>query len=684
MENTIESTSVNPNTGEVEYHYHVTDDELAEDIQEELEEAAEAAVAQSIEEIGEDIHEIAEEIIEEAIERVDTINDIVRELEETSYIGEVADLNPRLGMNPPPFYAGAGPIIADTAQEFTIEAEREAELVEVGVWEAGNLNRDSVRKREAFVEQVKEDRKTIPPVLGVKELMIRQNRKERKVTTTKDITITGHDMMIMKDENGFQIDHCMRLEPKTYGQILHIGRNGIPINGMHDVFYFDKNFNHIIMDRTDAKKDVHKTLRGVYPRFKGQMVKDITNAGGRYRRTKVERFIVINKKKFIDSKGDIFAIKRKEGFSYEEILEIRNDMRRKLRHAERFVKRMKKIVGTIYDEENFDIFYGLVFEKVNPNNFFVYIRFPDVTITNSIEIEHYLGDIFTRVQGFHDSRWKFRIASDLYGMRGTFTPLDRVLKWSHSHLAKSNDSHGFSSFCIGGDNHMFSGNDYELTISNYEKWETTVLEFESILISIEDFISWESLEGGPYNRMEDIKLYGDKIRQLSSIDDLGCNDPYLRESLFKKILTDENLEKLKSCFRLIKVDNRAKYIVDFRLFYTIILSIFEKDEIDILSAKYKQRTSIYNPLRNEFYQSTVRELGSWEGVKTEARKMLPAKRILYMNGKYHKPALIKMNETPTDLKGNLASVDPIFLTRIANVFLHQLTTKLIENGKEKR
>ena len=287
--------------------------------------------------------------------------------------------------------------------------------------------------------------------------------------------------------------------------------------------------------------------------------------------------------------------------------------------------------------------------------------------------------MFIRLEGYHEKRWNFRIEADLHGMRRTFTPLDRVLRWSHSHLAKSNDSQGFSSFCIGSDNHMFTGNYYDDNEDGYDNLKTTPLEFESILLSIEDFISWESLEGGPYNKIEDINFYSEKLVRYSSIDEYGCNDSYVRDNLFKKILTDENLKKLKTCFRLIKTDNHAKYVVDFNSFYTIILSIFEKDEINILCTKNRQSVSIYNPSKNEFYLSSLKGLGSWETVKDAARKLLPSKRIIYMNGKYHKPTLIKMNEIPSDLKGNLTSVNPIFLTRIANVILHQLTTKLIKN-----
>ena len=541
---------------------------------------------------------------------------------------------------------------------------------------------ETIRKRRAFVEAVKQDRAEIQRPFSASQLKLREKRLKNRTVIGGNVEISGHDIIIQKNSEGIQVDHCTRPELNTLKRLEHITRNQSVLNGIHAIFYFDKKFNHVIMDNWQASsKDSYRVLRGVYPRFKGSMVKDQTLSGSHYRKKEVDQFLVIDKKKFIDSKGDVFTIKRKQGLSYKEILQIKISMRKEFRHAERFTTRIKKIVGSIYDEENFDVFYGLVFNKSAPNTFYIYIKFPDITITNSIEMEHYLGDMFVRLDGLHQARLKFRIQSHLHGMRATFSPLDRVLKWSHSHLAKSNDSQGFSSFCIGGDNHMFSGNHYEEygDRSEITIWETTPLELESILLSTEDFLSWESLEGGPYNRMEDIKLFGTKIERLSSVIDFGCTDPYFREFLLKRVLTNKNLEKLKPCFKLVKNENHAKYIVDFNLFFPTVLSMFKEGEMVKLCQKYKQKALLYNPTKNEFYMSTVGDLGSWDSVKDKARQMLPAKRIIYMNGKYHKPSIIKADETPTDLKGNLSSVDPIFLTRIANTILHQLTTKLIDN-----
>lgn len=634
MENTNESITIDPNTGEIIHHYHITD---------------QANLADGIQDLEDGIR--------------DGIRTAVIQTEELRNI-------------PPIFYDTE----LDT-DEVEVEPAPEPRFMPIPDVSPIRHSEDTVKRRRAFVQAVKRDQAETLRVLSTSQLKKREDRRIRKLITGQHAKISGHDIIIQQDAISTQVDHCMRSKPATLKHLEHINRNESLLNGVHNIFYFDKNFNHLIMDNWHSKKSPHRVLRGVYPRFKGSMVKDQSMATRDVRKQEAHRFLVIDKKKFIDSKGDMFVIKQKQGFTYKEILKVKVSMRKQLKHAERFINRIKKIIGSVYDEENFDIFYGLVFEKTVPNNIHIFIKFPDVTIKNSIEMEHYLGDIFVRLGGYHDARFKFRIESNLYGMRGTFAPLDRVLKWSHSHLAKSNDSQGFSSFCIGGDNHMFSGNyygDYR-TSNTGQVWETTPLEFESILLSIEDFLSWESLEGGPYNRMEDIKLHGNKVERLSSIDELGCNDPFLTEKLFKRILAKKNLESLKSSFKIIKNEDRARYVVNYNSFFYTVLSMFDENEIAALCAKYKQRTLLYNPSKNEFYHSTVGDLGSWASVKDKARQMLPVKRIIYMNGKYHKPTLIKMDETPNDLQGNLVSVDPIFLTRVARTILHQLTTKLIEN-----
>jgi hypothetical protein len=204
------------------------------------------------------------------------------------------------------------------------------------------------------------------------------------------------------------------------------------------------------------------------------------------------------------------------------------------------------------------------------------------------------------------------------------------------------------------------------------------LQFESILLSIQDFISWESLEGGPFHKIEDISPYGQKISQLTRTDYYFNNN--LRKMVVKEILKNNNLKKLKPCFKLVKKNNRAEYIVDYKMFYRTTLSFFEKNQIKEFSEKENEEVRIYNPSKNEFYRSSVEGFGnSWDGLKDKARKMLYPSHVVYMNGKYHRPALIKESEMPNVLEGNMESINPVVLTRVAKTILHKLTTSLIEN-----
>jgi hypothetical protein len=546
--------------------------------------------------------------------------------------------------------------------QFAVPLEMEAEEDEIAEVE------------ELFEEPFKES-----PSLFEQPAKKAAPKKKSTVTYGRDVEMNWNDIVIQKSSAGIQVDHCSNRNSKKIKLLEQVGESGYIANAIQDTFYFDKNMNHLTVDHNTSKNlDVGSIMKGEYSRIKPQMIMNVvrTNHNTRFRR--VGSYIVIDKKKFIESKGEKLSIKRKQNVPYDSILKMKKRFTSRFAETARFMDHMKTIVGSIYDEENFEIIFGLNFGNLKTvADFYIYVRFPDVTITNSIEMERFLGDMYIRLRGTYDSEGKYRIKSKIDGMRGTFTPLDRVVNFSHSHISKNDSEKGFCSFCIGGENHMFVGN----STGNYDKL-TTDLELESILLSTQDFISWESLEGGPYNKMEDIKIHGEELPQRLLLDHNGYRSDRLRNELTSVIFRKNNLAKLKPCFTLVKEGNHAKYIVDKPLFFKTYLSLFREGELSKIIRDNDTNAIMYNSTTNSFHKSSVKTLGSWDEIRKKAReKIANTNRIIYMNGKHHRPILIKTNEEPDTLMGTEEGLDPTFLVRISAVIAHHLTTQLIKNER---
>ena len=151
----------------------------------------------------------------------------------------------------------------------------------------------------------------------------------------------------------------------------------------------------------------------------------------------------------------------------------------------------------------FDYYYGhnnlcytYTSEQLNYSTQFipklnVIIHFPKLTLTNRDNKYHTIRDLFVKfsINIYH----KLDI---LEGTRTTFHPIEHQKKYKHSHLSASSDL-SFKNFCLGSDAPISFTKillEEELTKPN-TNWTDTFLFF---LNQIKAYVSYESLEGGPY------------------------------------------------------------------------------------------------------------------------------------------------------------------------------------------
>lgn len=133
----------------------------------------------------------------------------------------------------------------------------------------------------------------------------------------------------------------------------------------------------------------------------------------------------------------------------------------------------------------------------------ILIHFPAFTITNSKNARHDIKDLYIRLQYNHPNK----VFSGGYdGARTSITKSELNGNYAHSHLPSITDTSvgAFSGFCLGRSTLSYLLSDLATLEMKEEKLEDIKLKFLLVLMEIENYLQWESLEGGPYRRMSNI------------------------------------------------------------------------------------------------------------------------------------------------------------------------------------
>lgn len=157
------------------------------------------------------------------------------------------------------------------------------------------------------------------------------------------------------------------------------------------------------------------------------------------------------------------------------------------------------------------------------------IHFPEIKITNSKKKSHIIRDLYVRFWLDENGKMDYR----LEGIRTTLTPGEMSAQYAHSHLPRFGTIPQWSSFCRGSGeiNQVMS-----LLSSTF-----TEVNFTLFCLHLKNYVAWESLEGNPYNYIENINL----TRPVQSIATSTVN--LLVERLQKEVFgvkgTDEWIKK---------------------------------------------------------------------------------------------------------------------------------------------
>lgn len=162
--------------------------------------------------------------------------------------------------------------------------------------------------------------------------------------------------------------------------------------------------------------------------------------------------------------------------------------------------------------------------------FNIIIHYPEETIRNSKGDTHTIKDLFINLRICkYASGDKFCLTLT-GGLRTTFTPEEFSCGFIQSHIHPLTDVFStralhtkfssFKSICLGSS---------ELRMSYIAfNSENNVDTFELLLHSLDAFIKWESLDGGPYWRIENIRY---RSKDVVSIDNSSEQDSYLADTI---------------------------------------------------------------------------------------------------------------------------------------------------------
>lgn len=151
----------------------------------------------------------------------------------------------------------------------------------------------------------------------------------------------------------------------------------------------------------------------------------------------------------------------------------------------------------------------------------IIIHFPELFIKNICMVNHRITDMYIKLElslFLSDIHHRYGFV----GMRTSYTFAEYSSGYNFSHLSGPPDTFRWSSFCLG-ETHFST-----LCMSIATEFDKNF--FGLFCYQLEQYLSWESLEGGPYKRIGDISERGSSLRTviISSTDKITYYKLYLQ------------------------------------------------------------------------------------------------------------------------------------------------------------
>ena len=195
--------------------------------------------------------------------------------------------------------------------------------------------------------------------------------------------------------------------------------------------------------------------------------------------------------------------------------------------AQKALEQTEKLIGYCFSIEDirniaYDVFGEERVEIIADSSNYVIltIHFPEIHITNTKEERHDIKDMFIRFYiKLHDIDEDYKLEISMHGARTSISIKEYEYEgYRHSHLIRGNIGE-FSEFCLGY-------SDFKMIMQTIVL-EPTPENWYLLFLSIENYLSWESLEGGPYCKIGSLRY------QDSNISGIVINEAF--DKIYKNI-----------------------------------------------------------------------------------------------------------------------------------------------------
>lgn len=248
--------------------------------------------------------------------------------------------------------------------------------------------------------------------------------------------------------------------------------------------------------------------------------------------------------------------------TFDEIKKIKLDAVRNISSRwtiERFVSWLDKIASQHVDSDHYEI-------TQSSSEIFLVIHYPELTITNSIELSHTMRDIYLKYHFNHEPNYGFNL-NRISLARTTFEDRELPMSYVFSHHNSGSLGEYGSSFCYGSTD---MGTFVQRNTGSYIH---PINFLDRLLILFKDYLQWESIEGVPYKYIDSLGNSGSNYTNKF----LGLSDARIFKD--KYILLINSLSNIKYSYSLstyysIKLDSDTVNEID-----DILTSIIDDDKL---------------------------------------------------------------------------------------------------------
>lgn len=277
--------------------------------------------------------------------------------------------------------------------------------------------------------------------------------------------------------------------------------------------------------------------------------------------------------------------------------------------------------------------------------FAIIIRFPEITVTNSNKAKVVMNDFFYAIQlAMSGSEI---IIERTMGERMTYSYLHAVSSYKFSHLSGGGDlttNPRFCHFCYGD-------GDIPLLVTKFNNVAPRDMGiFRLFLFNIESYLSWESLEGGPYIRISQIH------NQINLYDSSCMNDGT------RKVYIERLMRHISELDSNIVIKNGIYLISDDSVFNDSIVKIISSH----FSSNDQKRLLFRKGVDGNLYQ-----------INSQSRRImsLSTHPYIFQQREYY----YTISNTSEEVeKSEIFYINPEFKTHVKSTIEYQLNQKIIE------